>query len=395
MNFVAKLRITREQFLILIVVFPFFLSYQITNMFNLGALSASWRLFDLFIVVVLYLYRNVLPSKITCMLLVLWMTIFFSSLLNNNDVYASAIKILSIFTFILLVDYFYKKNSINCLKCLLFVFEILIYSNLVAIIVFPQGFNEGDHEKIWLLDNYSAQLKWFLPAVCVAFDYTVKTKLTNRTYFLYAAIFITTILSGSATLTSTVAVMIILWIFVKKNIIIVNIKTGIEISLIFLIGIVVFRLQDNFSFIIETLLNRNLSFTGRTDIWNSALYMFCNQPIIGYGYWVYPPVPHWSPDLYTSVNGVAVASHAHCQFLHFLIQGGIIFFSGFVVLNLWLSTKLNKNNSLISRFAGFIIFLILLAGCVETMYDSPLVFLPYIIAYYSICKNTSCNYRSI
>ena len=384
--------IKQETLVILFMAVPFFVSNQILKMTNIDAVLAIWRYIDLLIIVALYMHKKKYPPLFFNILLLTFSITIVSAIINQNSIYAAVMKIIAIFTLVLIVEYYYEKNSLNCLNALLIGFELFIYINFIAILLYPNGLNNGEHEKIWLLDNYAAQLKWFLPAICVSFDYSIKTKKKRRLQCLLLIIILSAILSKSATLTATLSLLFFLWNFVKNDKSKISVKMGIVASFAFLIAIVVFRLQNYFSFLIEKILHRSLSFTVRTDIWNSALYMFSNKPILGYGYWVYPPVPNWSVDLYTSLNGVAVASHAHCQFLHFLIQGGVCFLACFVGINLWLSNQLSKNgNNIISRFSSLIIFLILIAGFVETMYDSPLVFIPYVIAYNSIVRRGKIN----
>lgn len=379
----AKLAIRKDSLLLIFLVLPFFMSNQIIKILNLNSLLTVWRLFSFTYIIAAYVHIKKLPSKLTMLLLGLWNILMISSILSENSVYAAFMKILTLFTFIFIVDYFLHKSVIGCLNGLLIIFEFLIYLNLLCIILFPKSFNGGGHEKIWLLDNYAAQLKWFLPGLCTSFAYSRFAKNKARFYRLFIAIILSSVLSGSATLAATTFLLVLLWNYVRKGKINIKIKHGIVISLVFLVCVVVLRMQNYFAFIIERLLHRNLSFTGRTAIWNSSLYMFKNRPIIGYGYWVYPRMTDWAADLYTSINGEAVASHAHCQYLHFLIQGGIIFLICFVLLNLWISKLFSSRNNSIMRFTSLIVFLIMFAGLVETMYDSPLVFLPYIIGYFS------------
>ena len=95
-------------------------------------------------------------------------------------------------------------------------------------------------------------------------------------------------------------------------------------------GVVVFRVQNAFGWVIESVLHRNLSLTGRTGIWDTVFSLLDNGHII-YGYGA---SYIWSLLV---VNG-KLYMHAHNDILNVLMTGGIVLL-GFVAILFSLSIR--------------------------------------------------------
>lgn len=82
------------------------------------------------------------------------------------------------------------------------------------------------------------------------------------------------------------------------------------------VGIVVLRLQVYLGFIIENILGRTASFTGRTDIWDAAFGLLGGtHGLLGYGQSYI-----WNAIV---LNGMPF-QHAHNELLHFALLGGVV-----------------------------------------------------------------------
>ena len=76
---------------------------------------------------------------------------------------------------------------------------------------------------------------------------------------------------------------------------------------------VLYRLQDVFAFLIEGVLHKGLSFTGRTEIWDTAIDNILHSPALGYGLAQSGKVYRLRKHKYY---------HAHNVFLEVLMEGG-------------------------------------------------------------------------
>ena len=89
---------------------------------------------------------------------------------------------------------------------------------------------------------------------------------------------------------------------------------------------------------IEKFLGRSTSFTGRTPIWEKAIEMFFEKPVIGYGF---------RPSV-TRADGF-VAMHAHNMILQRLTATGLIGLILFVIFHIILVLKVDKMENTIAR----------------------------------------------
>ena len=86
-------------------------------------------------------------------------------------------------------------------------------------------------------------------------------------------------------------------------------------------AVVVFRMQEYFSFIIEDILHKNVSLTGRTQIWDYTFLLIKRSPFIGYG--VYDSLIYLRNQYY---------SHAHNGILEILLEGGFAALAVYILL---------------------------------------------------------------
>lgn len=95
-------------------------------------------------------------------------------------------------------------------------------------------------------------------------------------------------------------------------------------------GVVVLRIQNAFGWLVESILHRNLSLTGRTGIWDAVFALLGNSHIM-YGYGA---SYIWSA---ITVNG-RLYMHAHDDILNILMTGGIVLL-GLIAVLFFLSIK--------------------------------------------------------
>ena len=99
----------------------------------------------------------------------------------------------------------------------------------------------------------------------------------------------------------------------------------------FFIGIIILRLQNLFGFFIVDVLHKELTFTGRTFIWDQALLKILRHPLIGNGMTEFP------------IGSYFVATHPHNFMLYLLVKSGLIGFLLFAVSAVICAKKLEKN----------------------------------------------------
>ena len=148
----------------------------------------------------------------------------------------------------------------------------------------------------------------------------------------------------------------------------------------FFLAIVLFRMQYLFEDIIVNKLHRNLTFTGRTSIWDTTISYIVKNPFLGYG------VEDFSTRLVT--KGIF---HAHSTYLNILLEGGIIALIAyfFLLFSVWKAIKKNKENNIISLLSwGTLIYFIM--TIIEFYKQSQMFFLVLLLLYnYKIFKKNN------
>ena len=139
--------------------------------------------------------------------------------------------------------------------------------------------------------------------------------------------------------------------------------------------IIYVKIQNLFYGFIKNVLHKDLTFSGRTEIWNLAIDKIKNNLILGYG------------RLTTEQRTVVFnATSAHNQFLNFLFEGGVGLLLTICVIFIIISKKLKEcNNKKIRAVITATIASYLFMWITEPFSYSGtlLMFIIFMIAYYS------------
>ena len=284
---------------------------------------------------------------------------------------------------ILLVELMLEEDPMLCFDVFLPLLEILLYANLASIIIFPDGMYSEvtqyyEQTENWLLGLDNTQLPYFIAGITITVirDYyrAGEIRLSFRSWALIAICLITICIRWPAT--SVVGMIIILPVilvprlFVRSKIL--NIITYLVVVALFFFGIVIFRFQYYFAFLIQGVLHKNLSFSGRTGIWDYTMDAIRQSPVLGFGSLSLEQA--WS---------LIHQSHAHNIFLQMMFSGGVMSLLLFIYMHIIIAIKLMKNNhNGIASFLSVIVFSVLIVNQAE-VYQSGLIFLVYVLAYHS------------
>lgn len=158
-----------------------------------------------------------------------------------------------------------------------------------------------------------------IPALCCSFlmDSLKGKKWSLRTAAVLCVVVFELLVGYSATAVCAVAAMVLLnilviWMRPRK---ICNALSYLIGYIALFIGFVIFRVQNLLSFIIEPVLHRSVTFTGRTEIWDDTFAHLSDLHLLtGYG----------TGYLWTTVgiNGTP-QKHTHNDILNALMLGGL------------------------------------------------------------------------
>lgn len=161
----------------------------------------------------------------------------------------------------------------------------------------------------------------------------------------------------------------------KKGSKVLNLKIYYSIALLFFVLVVLLRVQDHLSFLIQDILNRDLTFTGRTYIWDYAIESISNNKIFGIGIYDFA--------LRLSRTGVY---HAHCTLLNITFEAGIlglISYFSIWILSVVKSEKYKSNKYI--YLTSYFIFIFLIITLVE-FYVKDIMFITLIGMIYNLSK---------
>lgn len=109
--------------------------------------------------------------------------------------------------------------------------------------------------------------------------------------------------------------LLLVYLWKKKRIPSFSVKVIILVEMVLCAIIVLFHMQEKFSFLIVGILKKDITFSQRVRIWDNAINAVLKSPWIGYG--------AMNTSRAVSILGYGV-NHAHCYYLNTALYYGII-----------------------------------------------------------------------
>ncbi len=298
-----------------------------------------WKIFSIFIILVLIFINEgigelLLNAKLG-LVFTWWFILFVSTLANGGNVLTFIKNVLAGIFPILLLVMLLQRNELVCLSYLTSWLWLLIILNFASILIYPEG----------IYRSYSDDLGWYSDAhwilghkniIIGIFLFTIIVSFLNS-YFMYGRVLlrykvgmilctIEAFLMDSQTSAFILAIICVFTFFIPLGKIIEKIDSRWIVigEIVLFVGIVISKVYMYFSFIIQDIMGRSMTLSGRTTIWPVALKMISEKPWIGYGIRDYKWI--------TSSLGRSWAVHTHCQYLEWAFTGGIFLFVTGVIL---------------------------------------------------------------
>ena len=327
----------------------------------------------------------------TILFFILWIAIV--TMLNGNDLKNWIYYTLSLTAIIFLFDY-YRDDIRPLLIGMLIGFSISIYASILHMIMNPHLWMVIDEDQknvsgFLLGGNYNQTgirllcalmvnilclkySKWFwvnlipLTIVSLSILFMVQS-MTSLVSVLLFVIFCS--LPGvkfpRLCITGLLSVVILFQIFVCFN------GKGIE--------------NNEFAtwFIVDVL-EKDITFTNRTDLWDASMRLFIESPLMGYGL----PTTEW---YHSNLSSAAIGPHN--LILGLMLYGGVVAALIYILLTIYIITCIFKYEDKSTTVAYATIAVISLMSLME-IYSIQLTFLVIIVTYY-YCKNLPYNTNSL
>lgn len=301
--------------------------------------------------------------------------LFFTTLANDASISMYCAKFLFGFVVYLIIDY-YSDRSQMVLRAMAVLAEILVYGNLAAMIIFPDGLYTASYygfQHNWILGYKNQMLPYFLCFTVVAYFALHCTGKHCRFRLLMLAMLASSLLSHSAT-TAILMVFLIVAIalvsvgFVRS----LNPFLLAALVLVLFFVIVVFSKAGYLSAIISLVSQRDPTFTGRTIIWPNAIDAIAVHPLAGWG--------TLSNEDHIAFLGHPHADNAHDFYLEMLLAGGLI---GAIFLVLFFVIMLSRLRRHSRRAEVIVLVLALFTLWIAWLFEAyvnPVIFILFALA---------------
>ena len=301
------------------------------------------------------------------------------SLMNGTDWKNWFYVALTISTYLLLFNY-YQDKYYTILLSILFVLSVAIYCQLFQCVLHPEKWIVEDAKDIhgFLLGgNYNH----IGSRVIVALAVNIITANHNKWLKYNLALLIVcsfAILFMVRSMTSLSCMFLFLFLYLIRNQKLLSLGiVSLYIGAILFEVIVCFSgtgLQNNelASWFIKEVLGKDMTFTGRTYMWDSALRVIAESPVWGYGF--------VDREWYLS-HMSTLAIGAHNYILNVLIFGGIILLALYIATiakSIWHLSNINDIYAKRLMMAFGVLTIMMLFE----VYETPFVFLLLTIMYY-------------
>lgn len=326
-------------------------------------------------------YRNKSFDYDSIFILVLFILLLFGSmtLISDGSLWLFVQKGCYLMAPWFFVIVFGTRSPRRMFKALFYAFCILYFSNLlVVLLTYNQGGLAPDLETYWLYGQRTYMRNILFPAI---FFSACNDRLQGRnfglvTVFMMVASPITLYLVDSMTsllMCLFIDAMLILLAFEIK---ISSLFKGVCLLQVVSTILVVFARKIEFlQIFITNVLNRNMTFSGRTVIWDLAIGHIADTPFVGTGF-------HRIDDNGLVLSATKNVSNAHNMYLDAAFKGGVLS----LVLLLALIAKccvplVKAKNCWFAYLLGIFVAVFLLEGVVGDIWYPQFFLLLYLAAY--------------
>lgn len=354
----------------ILYIVAFFWIVRPEYMTPIGIFNAIWNqdwVLYLLIAFFIYKYRELKNIGVWLLLLIfVWLGI--STIINDSSIIAYKQAFQNVIVGILLSYYGIKYDRKAFLKSAIFVLGMYIAINAISMIMFPGGltyeqafFSNGVHEKSFFFGKNTA-IKVMVP--CLLFVSLYENSYENgirwKSKILSLVILGESAFAQSGTSTIVALILVIgTWVSSDKIPETINILSAWALNILFFFGIIVFKMQYLFESFLVGVLNKDLTFSGRTPLWDSGIFYIISKPIIGYGI--------EDKVIAASKIGEGVRNDTmHNFIIDYLYQGGIVVIIIWTVVIIFLYTILRKyKNQEIRKIFNYCIFSMMIVWMTE------------------------------
>lgn len=275
-----------------------------------------------------------------------------------------------------------EQEKLNVISVLEVFYTILLMIDIITMILYPNGlYSDELYTTYWFLGYKTQRMVYIFPLLIFrAYKGKFKGKKQLKSLILLIAM-VLLVLWKADNKSSIVGVVFFLCMTIIISMVgtenqvrkgLVCVLTDFRLFFaIYVVLFIIFVIYQNMTFVSDFFINvldRTITFSGRTRIWINCLDYVSLKPIFGHGI--------LTTNQYIKVTGMQAGSNAHNLILTYLVSSGIVGTGIFFLFNFFISRRSKRGISELILIAG--IYSILITG----ISSSVLAFSPALFGIY-------------
>jgi len=341
----------------------------LNNIFRVGVVMS--------LIIALFLsvkyWKIIYDKEIVFLLMIKGITIIFT-IFNKGDLRELIYSTVTLWLECVLLVYCLKKKK-DGLIILNGVYAVIVYINFFCMLIFPKGlYNFGGERVYTFVGHANSVIMFTFPLMVISLLCIERGVYKNLSKMNLLVVLLSTFLIGSATGLVVYSVFLICVVGLRfKNSVYSHLLFKFYLLvLVVIVGIVFFKIQHYFGFLIKSILQRKADFTGREYYWKLTIDAIMKKPL-GHGY----------VEGVHRVGGLG----SHNYLLEALYEGGVFMLALYTQWVYMVSKKINvmRNNNM-GKFVLAAMISLILIGITESVIVDSNWFVVFVIA---LCLKSS------
>lgn len=372
-------KVSKADLIIFMLCFPFLQPWWFTTISWLDFLYDGVKLGICIYVILLIFKKRAKFSSLSIIYTVYRMYVFLNTCIQGTISWGYLSESIQFICFIVLLEYLIQKYKIRPLKSILFGFCALLVFNLLTYT--PDGIVFEAPTENFLMGIRTRLADLAIPAMGLSLYYFKTTKKGKKmmlcAFFASIFFFVLEWVATALLCTAIFFALIILEKFIYKRA-----QNTYHIFLmiagvVLTFGVVFFNVQEAFATLIESLLHKEITLTGRTEIWAAAIPLIAKKWIWGYGF--------QNQGDFVSLYEFITTSHN--QLLQTMYYGGIVgclIFYSMPIKALRNCLRKENENFRLNAILINTLFVLVVMGTVEICMDN--VYFLIMLVFMDNCK---------
>lgn len=302
-------------------------------------------------------YKIILQSSLVFWLIAsYYLVLLFSTLVNGGPLVSTLNYMIPGLIGCYIVSHLAPEDFLDFLLGASIAYSIITYVNVLSVILMPSGLYNGNPastaETYFFIGHNNATIKIMISAIIFTgiYDYLMIKRLSLNSYLLIGLAFLSVTITWSNTAMIGAGIFVIYIILIERRTYIISrlidARFFILTSIVTFLFIVVLRsTTDIISTVVVGVFGKDMTFTGRTILWDYSLVAFAQKPLIGYGY----------GRTFADIAKITwfTPSSAHNLYVDILLRGGLVQLIIMLMLLIVISVKLAKRRNKLVFFCSF------------------------------------------